>query len=356
MQNCIFIKDNGVGSITANRNARNNWLTPKICEEFITGLSAWIHDDEVELVLLDQFESNLGIFAGIDFRALALTNIRAANHINRTLKAMFELYLFISSYPKPIVSLMDGVTRSSGVGIVTGTHFRVATEKTIVYLPDTGLGFAPTAGTSRVLSGLPSQIGTWLAFTGSRITGREAFDIGLATHYCASHELNVLRTELRTCGIAALDRCCATLEPREHPKAREIKELFSGDSAKEIKDRLLNGSDWAKSQATRVVAKSPLSLKIALRQIRTAEFLDSLEGIAKLEYRIASRLARTENFREGVRAALIEMDYCPNWRPGTFVTATHDVVSEYFMPLDELELKLPKYNDHQKHLMQLEMA
>jgi enoyl-CoA hydratase/carnithine racemase len=62
-------------------------------------------------------------------------------------------------------------------------RFRVATEKTILAMPETALGLFPDVGGTHFLSRLPDGLGTFLALTGHRLNGADVFHAGLATHY-----------------------------------------------------------------------------------------------------------------------------------------------------------------------------
>ena len=83
---------------------------------------------------------------------------------------MFYLYLFF--YPdfrasNPLSNLVGG-----GFGLVVPAPFRVATEKCSVSMPETKIGFFPDVGASYYLSRLDGQIGTYLALTGTSLSGR----------------------------------------------------------------------------------------------------------------------------------------------------------------------------------------
>jgi len=48
-------------------------------------------------------------------------------------------------------------------------YFRVATEKTLFAMPETGIGLFPDVGASFFLSRLTGELGTYLGITGARL-------------------------------------------------------------------------------------------------------------------------------------------------------------------------------------------
>ena len=62
--------------------------------------------------------------------------------------------------------------------------------------------------------------------------------------------------------------------------------------------------------------KSPLSLKIALAQVRRGKTLD-FATCMRAEFRIVSRVIEGHDFYEGVRAVIVDKDNKPRWRPAS---------------------------------------
>ena len=56
-----------------------------------------------------------------------------------------------------------------------------------------------------------------------------------------------------------------------------------------------------------------------------------------MEFRIASRILKGSDYYEGVRAAIIDKDRRPRWRPAAINAVSDAEIDPYFLPLaDEL--------------------
>lgn len=336
--------DGRIGHLILNRSTALNALNLHMCELLSQHLQDWLDRSDIELIVISHHPDGRGFCAGGDVAMLAASGAEDGVKAKQFFRTEYRLNDLISQYPKPIVTIMDGVTMGGGVGLSIHAKFQVATERTIFAMPETGIGLFPDIGGTWFLPRLEGEIGTWLALTGARLRGKDVLAVGLATHFCPSERIDALKSALAENGIEAL----APLETKaEYSDAEHLPELnaaFSGDCLKEIQRKLCRGSAWAQEQATRLNAKSPLSSKVALRQMRTGPYLGSLKEALRIEYRIAQRMVRTVNFREGVRATVIDKDHLPRWRPRAFHLATYDQVSKFFTPLGNQELSFPEYD------------
>ncbi len=66
-------------------------------------------------------------------------------------KEEYVLNHLIGTFPKPYVSLIDGIVMGGGVGVSVHGPFRVATEKTMFAMPETAIGLVPDVGGSYFL-------------------------------------------------------------------------------------------------------------------------------------------------------------------------------------------------------------
>ncbi|OYW87967.1 MAG: enoyl-CoA hydratase, partial [Hyphomonas sp. 32-62-5] len=118
-----------------------------------------------------------------------------------------------------------------------------------------------------------------------------------------------------------------------------IHRCFAGQSAEAIVSALeADPSDWAKGEAFTIRAKSPETVKVALRQLREGARCETFEDNMRMEFRIGWRKVQSHDFQEGVRAVIIDKDNAPVWSPARLEDVSQADVDRYFEPLGENEL------------------
>ena len=335
-----------LGRLTLNRPAALHALNTGMCRAMTDALLAWRDDPAVSVVLLDHAEGTRGFCAGGDIRMLAESGAEDGAAAREFFHAEYRLNHLIQSYPKPFVALIDGVTMGGGVGISVHAPFRVATERTTFAMPETGIGLFPDVGGGWFLPRLHGQIGVWLALTGARLKAADCMEAGIATHYVPSELLGAVRAQiggaadthdpasaLRS-GLAALDESAGLPHELTFDNRERIDQLFAFDTAEKIFAALAgDGSDWARAQLATLRAKSPQTLKVALRQIRAGAKMASFADNMAMEYCIGARVVQRHDFLEGVRAVIIDKDNAPRWRPESLEGVTPALLDEIFAPL-----------------------
>ncbi|MEO8895233.1 MAG: enoyl-CoA hydratase/isomerase family protein, partial [Rhizomicrobium sp.] len=206
-------------------------------------------------------------------------------------------------------------------------------------MPETGIGFVPDVGSSHFLSRCPGEAGLYLALTGARIGLADARTLGLVTHAVERADFAAVMDGLSK-GQAVEDAIAPHVRKAGPgalaPHRRRIDTIFAAASVEAIMERLdRDGSDFAQATAQVIRTRSPQSLKIVFRQIRTAAKL-SLRACLAMEFRLATRMLASHDFREGVRAALVDKDRSPKWQPASLAGVGD--VDAFFAPLDGQEL------------------
>ena len=337
--------EQGVGRIRLNRPKAIHALTTQMCETMSAALLQWRHDPAVELVIIDHAEGR-GFCAGGDVVMLARSGNEDASDARHFFFAEYRLNHLLFTYPKPTIAIMDGITMGGGVGISQPCEFRIATENTRLAMPETGIGLFPDVGGGWYLSRLNGRVGQFMALTGARLDGAECHYLNLATHYVEQAGLEELVERV----IKAPERAKGALGAASNyvPDAKieanlpQITRLFASDRLEDVLAALeAEDSDWAQSELATLRTKSPLSCKVSLRLLADGAHRASFADEMTAEYALAGRVVRTHDFREGVRALLIDKTGDPQWDPATPEDVTDEMLDVLFAPLPESEAWTP---------------
>ncbi|QNM83747.1 enoyl-CoA hydratase/isomerase family protein [Sphingomonas sabuli] len=337
--------EGGVGRIRLNRPKAIHALTTGMCETMSAALLRWRTDDNVQCVVIDHAVGR-GFCAGGDVVMLARSGAGDAAEARDFFFAEYRLNHLLFTYDKPTVAIMDGITMGGGVGISQPCTYRVATENTRLAMPETGIGLFPDVGGGWYLSRLPGRVGQFMALTGARLDGAECAYLGLATHYVPSGSLEDLVERI----AKAPDRVQGALgaasesapEPRIAASAPQISRLFASDSLEEVIAALeADGGDWAEKELGTLRGKSPLSCKVSLRLLAEGAGRDTFADEMRAEYALAANVVRTHDFKEGVRALLIDKDNRPSWEPPAPEAVTGEMLDTLFAPLPASEQWTP---------------
>lgn len=279
--------------------------------------------------------------AGGDVRAVTEGTLESGKNFFREEYKMNEL---IGNYRKPFVALIDGITMGGGVGLSVHGTYRVATERTLFAMPETQIGLFPDVGGGYFLPRLPGKLGLFLGLTGFRLKGRDVQKAGIATHYVESSKLEELENELCGCqsdlAVSKILYKYSSLfkDSSEFVLAESmdrINQCFSGATVEEIFRNLENdGSAWAVNTMATMTKMSPLSMKITHKQLELGKNM-TLRECLQMEFRMAAHCTIKSDFKEGVRALLIDKDQNPKWEYDTLEKVPEDRVASYFGPLPD---------------------
>jgi enoyl-CoA hydratase len=232
-----------------------------------------------------------------------------------------------------------------GVGLSAHAAHRVVTERSAIAMPEVGIGFFPDVGASFLLARVPGSIGTYLGLTGQRLGAADALAFKLADIHVPVDRLVKLPAVLASCRShdevhAGLEGLSVAPAPAQLLKEREwIDACYGAGALEEIIARLLACRAQGAQAALQIMGKaSRTSLKVTLRNIRLAATFERVEQSFAQDYRIALACIAGHDFLEGIRAAIIDKDRNPRWRPDKIEAVTPEIVDRHFRSLNELEL------------------
>jgi len=346
----IACKEGSLGVIRLNRPKAINAVTLEMFHDIDRALDAFEKDPAVAVILLEG-AGERGLCAGGDVRALwESSNIKG--DLGKILwRDEYILNARIKKFPKPYVAFMDGIVMGGGVGLSAHSAHRVVTDRTKLAMPEVGLGFFPDVGGTWLLSHSPGEIGTYFGLTGQTMNGPDAVHAKFADAVVPSAKLPALREALTkmasgatSADIRKLIESFSTGETAGPVAAQEaqIDALFSHDRMEDIIAALQrDGSDFAQATLKTLNEKSPRGMVVTLKLLRLARTARSLEECLVREYRAALEVFASDDFREGVRAAVIDKDRSPKWSPPRIEDVTPAIVAPYFAEIGADELKFP---------------
>ncbi len=344
MAEVIIHREGVAGRITLNRPQALHALNEEMCLAMDAALKLWADDPEIELVVVDHAAGSRGFCAGGDIRMLAESGAADGSAAQAFFRAEYRLNTRIKNYPKPYVAFMDGVTMGGGVGIsVHGSH-RVATERTLFAMPETGIGLFPDVGGGWFLPRLGPPLGMWLALTGERLKGGDVCAAGIATQFVESGVVDALKHQVCDGGLEMLEAMEWDEAGSFEKHLEVIERCFWKPTVEEVvlaleaeTSHAVSG-EWAKKQLETLKTKSPRTLKVAHRQLALGLQAKTFEDNMRMEFRIGCRQVHSHDFQEGVRAVIIDKDNAPKWDPPALSGVSERMLDEVFAPLGDDEL------------------
>ncbi|XP_051009742.1 3-hydroxyisobutyryl-CoA hydrolase, mitochondrial isoform X3 [Acomys russatus] len=249
------------GVITLNRPKALNALSLNMIRQIYPQLKKWEQDPDTFLIII-KGAGGKAFCAGGDIRALSEAK-KARQDLTQVLfREEYVLNNAIACCQKPYVALIDGITMGGGVGLSVHGQFRVATERSVFAMPETGIGLFPDVGGGYFLPRLQGKLGYFLALTGFRLKGREVHRAEIATHFVDSDKLHMLEEELLALKSPSAEDVAGVLESY-HAKSKmdqkksiifdehmdRINSCFSANTVEQIIENLQqDGSPFALEQ------------------------------------------------------------------------------------------------------------
>ena len=331
-----------LGIITLNRPKALNALSLGMIRAIDQAAIRFARDPAIGAVVI-RGAGEKAFCAGGDVRALVMApaGVDTAKLARDFFAEEYRLNHRIHHYPKPFVALIDGVTMGGGCGLSLHSPFVVATERSMVAMPETVLGLFPDIGATWFLNKCPGQIGVALGLTGRRVKAADLKAVGLASHYVPTAKLDALVAaladvaDLNAASVGrVLDEYGQDPGPATLPDDRAaIDQIFAFDRVEDILAALERESaPWAADALATMRRASPTSLKVTLRQLREGAKLPDVAAMLRVEYRLAVRSVGGTDFPEGVRAILVDKDNKPVWRPPTLGEVDDARLDAFFAP------------------------
>lgn len=341
---------NGVAILTLDRPHALNALSHAMLHELAAHIERCRNDERIVALAL-RGSGEKGLCAGGDVRALYHTanagRIDGAQGWRQFFIDEYRLDFALHAFPKPIVALADGITMGGGMGLAQAAALRVVTERSKIAMPETRIGFVPDVGATRFLSVMPVELSLYVGLTGAVLSGADAVYCGLADVCVRSDWLSGFEERLaRLPSNQVLERLREAFVPPASPMPPATIEGFVPAIEKHFGARL-TVNEMAASLASALISNpstemrgwlqaaldalhgySPTMLHVAREAILRGR-QGTLADAYRMELGIVSRAIEEGDFREGVRAHLVDKDRAPRWQPSSLGEVSAERVAHF---------------------------
>ena len=341
-----------IGTMTLNDLKALNALSVDMCKLMTEQLSKWAADDSIVAVIL-KGSGEKAFCAGGNIRKLYDSMVATPPQVplqqpNPYAVEFFEneysLYRQMHFYQKPIILWGNGIVMGGGLGLLAMCSHRIVTETTRFAMPEITIGLYPDATGSWFLARMPAKIGLFLGLTGANCNAKDAIFTSLAEYAVASHEYDNVVDALvnanwmayfsdkaATDNVSLHDiasQALASIHHTEHLADSNLMTHFDAiqalvnkgsvhDMDKALRDEnfaQVNGEPdkWLSKAVDTYTHGCPVSAALTVEMLKHASKL-SLEQVLYMEMNASLHCANYPDFREGVRALLIDKDKSPNW-------------------------------------------
>ncbi|MGE6572406.1 enoyl-CoA hydratase/isomerase family protein [Psychrobacter namhaensis] len=340
-----------IGIMTLNMPKSLNALSVDMCQLLSAQLEQWQSDDQIVALVL-KGAGDKAFCAGGDIRKLYDSMSTSAPLPNPYATEFFSheyrLYRQMHFYAKPLILWGDGIIMGGGMGLMAACSHRLVTERTRFAMPEVTIGLFPDASGSWFLQRMPAKTGLFLGLTGAMCNGNDALLANLAEYAVASSDYDAVIQRLRQSNWQAATDSSKTDTSHDHSAHRIVSRALAAQPVADLPpsklatywrpiQQLMNSgglgdidavlqSDEALAQLDAAFAEDSWTQRAvatyrhgcpttaALTYALYHKVTDlSIEQVLYLETNVAVHCAANPDFKEGVRALLIDKDRNPQW-------------------------------------------
>lgn len=335
------------GQLTLNKPKALNALDLEMASTILSVLKEWQSRQDILFIVIDAVGSR-AFCAGGDivsmYRAMVDQCEGTPAFIRQFFTTEYELDFTIHTFPKPIVVIADGIVMGGGMGLLAGASHKVATENTILAMPEITIGLFPDVGASYFLPKLPDNTGLFLGLTAAKLNGTECRYLSLVDNAILSRDVSKLLSKWRqTRWTGSVEQSLSmslettNLELAQPNRVAQwqstiasiCEEATVSDVAKNLKKVDSGGDPWFDEARETFFSGSAITASIFFEQYKRGKELD-LASCFRMELTMACRCAEYGELQEGIRALLIDKDNRPAWRFNRVEDVPEQLVNYFF--------------------------
>ncbi|MRI34823.1 enoyl-CoA hydratase/isomerase family protein [Endozoicomonas sp. OPT23] len=341
------VSNHSIGVLTLNAEKSLNSLDQEMIDCLLDQLTEWQTDSRISCIFI-QGAGDKAFCAGGDVRSLRQA---ALSQDEATVKCFFEaeyqLDYLLHTYQKPVVCWGNGIVMGGGLGLMFGADFRIATNTTMMAMPEITIGLYPDVGASWVLNKMPARIGLFMGLTGCRLNPADAKYLGLANRFIDhAFRENVLQSLQQadwqgnayqiTHNVIQhhADNSAGWLPYSKIREHRDIiSQLMDHPFLKDVLadlEQVSTDDEWLQKASATALKGSPLSAAITFEQLRRSRHY-SLKEAFDSELILSINCTIKGDVAEGVRALLVDKDQKPEWKFSSLAEISSETLESFFV-------------------------
>lgn len=321
-----------IGHIKLNCEAALNALNVDMASAMLVQLTRWKTDPMIVCVVLEG-AGEKAFCAGGDVRAIYHAGVKTPEEITQEALAFFEqeyrLDYLLHTFEKPVVVWGNGIVMGGGLGLMIGASHRIVTERSRIAMPEVTIGLYPDVGGSYFFNRMPGKVGLFLGLTAYQMNTADALYVGIGSHCLRSQDKTMMLDALQALPWMRsasehhqmldnlLDELSSTdVEPSRLKQQRQtIDALMAGELTEIVNRAEKTQTDdvWLQKAMHVFLKGSPLSWSLIYAQSQLSTAL-SLADVFQFELGLSVNCSAFGDFKEGVRALLIDKDRQPRWQ------------------------------------------
>lgn len=348
---------NKIAVATINSPRSLNALSGEMIDLLYPKLKAWQTQTDIVAIFL-QGEGDKAFCAGGDivnlYQEMKTSELDKNSdgyspYIEEYFTKEYQLDYLIHTFTKPFIVWGNGIVMGGGLGMMVGGSHRVVTENSRIAMPEISIGLYPDVGGSHFLNRMPDNCGLFLGLTGASINAADAKYCNLADYFVVNDNKQKFIEQLTKLDLQEsidqnnenISNLLTSFEQESKSYIPDsklnqhkalIKQVTSFDNLKDIINSILIAEcedKWFERAQKSLKHGSVLSASLAYHQIQVGESL-SLADCFRMELTLSVKSGQFGEFREGIRALLIDKDNDPKWHFDSIATVDKKVVDWFF--------------------------
>jgi len=222
-----YSADGDIARLTLNRPDQRNCLDVETVEGIINGLAAVEDDGSFTAVTLRGAGGNFS--AGADLKMVkGFVEDDDYAGMNEFIGRLHDATRIMEELDVPVIAAVEGFALAGGIEVLLATDLRIAAESAQIGDQHANFGLvAGGGGTQRLVRQIDTVVANDLMFTGRRLSGTKAAEVGLVNRAVPADGLDEVVTELET-----------TLSERSRNAAALTKQLMREGQAVDLEHGL----------------------------------------------------------------------------------------------------------------------